>query len=181
MLATLVSLAEQIVSICVCCVPPIKAFTIPDRNRRPNVADMPHELDRSELRVALQFCAVLEPFRLATKLLEGDDQAPASLYLPVFHKCVETLPSDAWPGLQSSRVGGATKALASLLAPRLEQSQREALSRNYWRGMASCSSYVDPRFRGHTMWEKLNKKEVKDMICKWLWNHTKSAQNFGKD
>ena len=31
-----------------------------------------------------------------------------------------------------------------------------------------AASYVDPRFRGHSMWEKMSKKEVKEMICKMV-------------
>ena len=53
--------------------------------------DGPAELDRKEIQEAVQLCAVLEPLRLATKLVEGEERAPASLYLPLFFQTSETL------------------------------------------------------------------------------------------
>ncbi|CAK9021103.1 Putative cytochrome P450 120, partial [Durusdinium trenchii] len=141
-----------------------------------------HALLRSELRVALQFCAVLEPFRLGTKLLEGDDKALASLYLPVFHKCMETLEVTGsaqlpYPrelremhgqGCKARELEVLPKHLLRFLHQDLNKVREKHFQGTTGEAWLLAASYVDPRFRGHSMWEKMSKKEVKEMICKMV-------------
>ena len=66
-------------------------FPFSSLGRSKRKVDGPAELDRKEIQEAVQLCAVLEPLRLATKLVEGEERAPASLYLPLFFQTSETL------------------------------------------------------------------------------------------
>ena len=146
---------------------------------------MPLELDRAELKMALDITAVLEPLRLATKLLESKDRAVASLYLPVWSKTAETLlgkPGDVlqYPkelrdkrgkGVQIKSLSPAADQLRQFLANDLDKIRKRHFENTTGELLLICASFLDPRFRTHSMWKMLDLKEVEEKVVQMVAEH----------
>ena len=137
------------------------------RNKRNT--DAPPELDRNELKEALDFCAVLEPLKLSTKLLEGDEKSLASLYLPVWTKALETLEQTGnkilpyprelreafGPGVKCKDLCEKAVRMKLFLANDLRKVRKRHLEGTNGEKLLVASTFLDPRFRGHSVFKTL--------------------------
>ncbi|CAL1143877.1 unnamed protein product, partial [Cladocopium goreaui] len=139
----------------------------------------PPELDRSELKLAVQLCAVLEPLRLATRLIEAEDRALCSLYLPLFHQCSETLGKNrgALPlpkelrkafgeNVQISSLLEVPNKLRLFLAADLKKIRERHLVGTTGDDLLAVATFLDGRFQKHHVWQSmLSLEDTKNKVA----------------
>ena len=150
------------------------------RGRNKRNTDAPPELDRNELKEALDFCAVLEPLKLSTKLLEGDEKSLASLYLPVWTKALETLEQTGnkilpyprelreafGPGVKCKDLCEKAVRMKLFLANDLRKVRKRHLEGTNGEKLLVASTFLDPRFRGHSVFKTLQPlKGASDIVA----------------
>ena len=147
------------------------------RNKRK--IEGPPELDRSELKLAVQLCAVLEPLRLATRLIEAEDRALCSLYLPLFHQCSETLGKNrgALPlpkelrkafgeNVQISSLLEVPNKLRLFLAADLKKIRERHLVGTTGDDLLAVATFLDGRFQKHHVWQSmLSLEDTKNKVA----------------
>ena len=159
---------------------------LPCRTKRNNGGPAP--LDQEELKQALQFCAVFQPLKLATKLLEGEEKALGSVYLPVWNPATSALELKANnflplpKELQGYGKGFKVRELAPLPKDLLVYMHKDmqAISKKHFCGSSGelllrAASFLDPRFKSHLMWSDVHldqfRKTVHEMAMEACQEH----------
>ena len=157
------------------------------RNRRK--VEGPPELDRSELKLAVQLCAVLEPLRLATRLIEAEDRALCSLYLPLFNQCSETLgkPRGTLPlpkelrkafgeNIQISSLLEVPDKLRLFIAADLKKIRERHLVGTAGDDLLAVATFLDGRFQKHRVWQSM--LSLEDTKAKVAQMALQASQDF---
>lgn len=126
------------------------------------------------MQEAVHLCAVLEPLRLATKLLEGDEKSPASVYLPLFFQTSETLkkrrgghlplPKELrdqhGPSVPMSNLVPLADKLREFLAKDIQAIRAKHLTGTTGDELLAACTFLDLRFQRHEIWKSYLSKDA---------------------
>ena len=127
----------------------------------------PEAMSDAQVKEAVHLCCVLEPIRMATKLLESDVQTGsgrglASMYLPVWHTLESHLKARSLKVIEKLRasIGGQADIAVANLLPRaarlrefliqdLEKIRKKHYEGTSGEGLFLAAAFLDPRFKDH--------------------------------